>query len=545
MVASSCWSCAVALATAFLGAVVSAAEIKRLDGIHRLEKKAQITDRPVLHRRQEGTCGTGSSACPASLNGGCCPDGYGCASESCFATTRAPSTCHSRVGYYACAAVYGGGCCPDGYICGRADNCFPPEGSANTLACPTGRFLCPASLSYGCCPDGMGCAVNQCYSTEPSTMVRTMVITTTEDGETSTYTTTRTTVSTPNEPTAFPTVVAGNEEDQQVFKFFPSSIPKASAVPDDDGGQDGGGGLTTAQLAGIVAGAVAFLIIVIIAAYLLIRRLNSVLAQVNPTRKPDSAPPTEETRPMGSEMESISVEPLMVQSSRPGRGRRQSSSFNARLDSDTPDFSSRGPTPSSFGGGYHALGAGSPRQNSFDMSGNLLGYFDLRRSGTMPVRTPSLGGRPSVDSQGAYTHVRQTSDTSEALSDPTSTDGLVSSRLAGSPGELEGSPTYPYVSELASPVDLVVVSPMSTTSQPINYQGMWNNGSSSRGGRMEMNSGAATSNLVSVAEETTASHTPHHTVPNAGSRLQRPTGDEAMVILEESPIEYAEPSFER
>lgn len=112
MVAPSCWSCAVVLATAFLGAVVSAAEIKRLDGIHRLEKKAQITDRPVLHRRQEDSCGTGSSACPASLNGGCCPDGYGCASESCFATTRAPSTCHSRVGYYACAAVYGGTCRP-------------------------------------------------------------------------------------------------------------------------------------------------------------------------------------------------------------------------------------------------------------------------------------------------------------------------------------------------------------------------------------------------------------------------------------------------
>lgn len=89
---------------------VEAAEFKRHDGIHRIEKKAQITDRAVLDlgRRDNGICGTSMKLCPSSFDGGCCPDNYDCAKESCYATTKGPSTCGTLVGWHVCDAVYGG-----------------------------------------------------------------------------------------------------------------------------------------------------------------------------------------------------------------------------------------------------------------------------------------------------------------------------------------------------------------------------------------------------------------------------------------------------
>lgn len=94
-----------------LFAATYAAEFKRLDGIHRIEKReAHITAAPAdgLKRREEDVCGANMSLCPSSLDGGCCPDGYSCAKESCHATTRGPSTCGGVVGWYGCDAVYGG-----------------------------------------------------------------------------------------------------------------------------------------------------------------------------------------------------------------------------------------------------------------------------------------------------------------------------------------------------------------------------------------------------------------------------------------------------
>lgn len=97
---------------ALLTPTTNAAEFKRLDGIHRLEKKdAQITAAPEFLKRQDngdGACGTSMNLCPSDLDGGCCPDGYECAKESCYATTRGPATCGTLVGWYACGAVYGG-----------------------------------------------------------------------------------------------------------------------------------------------------------------------------------------------------------------------------------------------------------------------------------------------------------------------------------------------------------------------------------------------------------------------------------------------------
>lgn len=89
---------------------VEAKSFKRHDGLHRVDKKPQTTPPAVLGpaRRDDGVCGVSMALCPSSLGGDCCPDNYDCARESCYATTRGPSTCGTKVGWYACAAVYGG-----------------------------------------------------------------------------------------------------------------------------------------------------------------------------------------------------------------------------------------------------------------------------------------------------------------------------------------------------------------------------------------------------------------------------------------------------
>ena len=44
----------------------------------------------------------------ASLSGGCCPDLYGCATDSCYATTAGYASACGQVGYFACGADVGG-----------------------------------------------------------------------------------------------------------------------------------------------------------------------------------------------------------------------------------------------------------------------------------------------------------------------------------------------------------------------------------------------------------------------------------------------------
>ncbi|PHH87778.1 hypothetical protein CDD83_8421 [Cordyceps sp. RAO-2017] len=236
-----------------LAAVVEAEALERHDGVHRLAKRPYTTQAAVLLRRRgpDDVCGVSMKLCPASLGGKCCPDDYECASASCYATTKGPSTCGTKVGWYGCAAVYGGGCCPDGYMCQRAGNCVPPSGSPYTYGCPASQYLCPASMSYGCCPSGMGCGVGQCYSTEPTAVTTTMIVTTSEGGRARELTTTVTATALPDAPTTFPAANAGGGESQKVLKYYPAAIPQVSPA----GSADKGGGISAGQLAGLVAGA--------------------------------------------------------------------------------------------------------------------------------------------------------------------------------------------------------------------------------------------------------------------------------------------------
>ncbi|PFH62129.1 hypothetical protein XA68_14968 [Ophiocordyceps unilateralis] len=246
------------------------------DGIHWIQKQAQTTRPARLHARDDGnTCGSGMKMCPSSLGGRCCPDNYDCAFESCYATTRGPSTCGTKVGWYACAAVYGGGCCPDGYLCQRAANCVPPPQSPYTYGCPSSHYLCPSSMSYGCCPHGMACAVGQCYSTAPTPTTRTLTLTSIIDGRTTEMMTTTMATVRPEAPTGFPSAAnpsADEDADQSILKYYPTAVAQISPPQTVSDGSSGNRVISAAQLAGLVAGSMSLLGLVLAAIYMMLRR---------------------------------------------------------------------------------------------------------------------------------------------------------------------------------------------------------------------------------------------------------------------------------
>lgn len=83
------------------------------DGIHRIDKQPQTTRVSRLHPRDGSYgCGINLKLCPSSFGGNCCPENYECGKERCYATTKGPSTCGTKIGWYACAAVHGGMFCP-------------------------------------------------------------------------------------------------------------------------------------------------------------------------------------------------------------------------------------------------------------------------------------------------------------------------------------------------------------------------------------------------------------------------------------------------
>lgn len=337
---------------------------------------------------------------------------------------------------------------------------MPPSGSPYTLGCPASHTLCPSSLSYGCCKSGMGCAVNQCYSTEAKTITTTRIITTTKNGNPTTYETIATTVKIPEAPTVLPTGGSSDDSgnnDQFVFKYFPSAVPKVSptsAAEDDDGG---GSGLSTGALAGIIAGAVAFLIIVLLAAFIIIRHLNKVVATVSSSLQSNSTksrPPMREFKPTDSEVDVFSVDPLMA-SPRPTVP-RQDSAVDSQLGMGSPTYSSGDPTPSGLAAGaYQSMpeSASNSRHTSFDvMSG--ISYFD--GSGQPPRANQQSGiistaamNRMSNDSRGAYAHVRHWSNASEG------SEGREVGGWNSTPKELEAKiymPELPHSSStVASP----------------------------------------------------------------------------------------------
>lgn len=287
----------------------------------------------------------------------------------------------------------------------------------------------------------MGCAVNQCYSTEGTTITTDMTVTTTKDGDTRTYTTKRTTVQEPDVPTELPTVNVDEDGEQQVLKYFPSSVPKETEMASNDDNEGGGGGLSTAQLAGIVTGAVAFLILVIVAAFIVIRHLNKVVAAVGDSKQSSSSatrPPMKQFKPTDSEIDALSVDPLMM----------TPQPRNPRKDPTSDVVSSTDETPSSFAGAYQPVSAVNSRHASWDDNGHIGSYFDAisgrnRRFSMQSGGAPSSQNRVSADSQGTYMHVRHWSDASDGSNDARHPPNTLVTELEARSviPELPGSPT--------------------------------------------------------------------------------------------------------
>jgi hypothetical protein len=59
-------------------------------------------------KRDEASCPSDYQSCPASLNGGCCPNDRECGASSCFAKGAAPASACGKTGYIACGVADGG-----------------------------------------------------------------------------------------------------------------------------------------------------------------------------------------------------------------------------------------------------------------------------------------------------------------------------------------------------------------------------------------------------------------------------------------------------
>ncbi|KAJ9149419.1 hypothetical protein NKR23_g4382 [Pleurostoma richardsiae] len=392
----SCSSCVLLLLSAVLPRGAAAMYQGKRDTVHRVDKVHVV----VQYERRDAAsvCPTKYSLCPASLDGGCCPDGYACAASSCYATTAATASACGRVGYFACGADVGGGCCPEGYICGISD-CTVPAGVSYSQNCPVDYYLCPSSYNYGCCQTGYGCALNACYATAPLSYV--LTFTTTDGGVAETITSTS--VSTPTAPSGLPT----SDTSAAFPKFIPTTVDKvpATSSPSPSGGGDHG--LTTAQLGGIIGGAIGLLLIVLVATFLILRRLRSTVKAVESSGKGDSSSGVDGTtdgpkdppamtqhprfRPTTSEVDAMDFDPLMEQASATttpgpaGHGRSRSASEYSASQQATP----------------------FPTSGTSVDSGPAGSYFDIPRVHNVPGRHANSvvsGGaaRNSVDSQSQY-----------------------------------------------------------------------------------------------------------------------------------------------
>ncbi|EYB22698.1 hypothetical protein FG05_01636 [Fusarium graminearum] len=276
-----------------------------------------------------------------------------------------------------------------------------------------------------------------------------MMITTTIQGERTTYRTTAIEVETPTVPTALPTVDAGDNNDQAVLKYFPSAIAKESPISSSGKDNDDKGGLSTGALA--------------VTAFIIIRHLNKVVAAVSTSKRSDRSHgsntqprPTREFKTADSEVDELSTNPLIHPSLIPPRPRNPGpdSAATSPFGPASTDQSSNEPTPGA--NGYHAIStsANTSRHPSFDAMGNRDDYFagvaagDQQRISQISRFTHSTRHRSSTDSHGTYTHVRNYSNASEGSD---GTPGV----MAGTQPTVELEAT-PYIPELPSSPSSVV-----------------------------------------------------------------------------------------
>ncbi|KAI0834238.1 hypothetical protein F5Y06DRAFT_173768 [Hypoxylon sp. FL0890] len=399
-----CSNCIGLMVLAILAPATVAAEDNEYQ-IHRLEKNHNL----IRHPKRDASCQvSGYTVCPASVNGGCCPENYACAVSSCYATTAGPTSACGTEGYYNCPLTAGpGSCCPVGYICGR--QCAPPAGITAPQSCPASYFGCTTS-PYGCCPNGMRCGSLTCYADSPTTFLVSDTVTTTNSaGNTITTVVTSTEVSTPGpDPSVTSASAAG------VPLLILSTVSKIAAVEtgtSSDSSGDGGG-LTGSQLGGIIGGAVALLVIIIVIAGVIVWRLKRTekAAQAAAQSRQESSSGQQRSQKSGfgkpsvSEVDGTDVDSIAHPRIAHFRARSDdSTTVGERSPSQTPNlYSSDTSTPPVWPGYFGQLpgpGTSDGRHSTPDTQGTR------HDNGTLPPR-------PSVESQGShvYTHTRQWSN---------------------------------------------------------------------------------------------------------------------------------------
>ncbi|KAI1084573.1 hypothetical protein F5B20DRAFT_211464 [Whalleya microplaca] len=384
--------------------------------IHQLQKNHDIQQHP----KRDATCQlSGWFLCPASANGGCCPNDYACDVSSCYATTAGPTTACGRAGYYGCGLQAAGVCCPVGMICpSDGGDCLPPEGVSSSQSCPTSYFGCASSLGYGCCRSGLVCGSGACYETTPTTLPVSSTVTITDSkGNTITTTVTSMAVITPGLDTA--TMSSTDPAAAAVPKLIPSTVAKIPSIETGRSDDSAGGGLTASQLGGIIGGVVALLVTIIVAAVIIIRRLRRTekAAQAAAESRHESSNGQSRSHKPGFGQPSVSeVAMNSIKSSdiRPSHYRgRSDSSTDGRSPSRTPNLHGSGTSsPPPWPGYYNPTPPSDGRQSSQDSHG---GHHENAQQAAMRV---------SVDTQATYTHSRQHSNSSEVSGSADGAHGL-------------------------------------------------------------------------------------------------------------------------
>lgn len=310
-----------------------------------------------------------------------------------------------------------------GLICATNSDCVAPAGVTSIVtSCPNNYFLCPSSLNYGCCPNGRGCAINQCYATEPVTATVTQTLTTAAGGQVLITTATATQVSTPTPPTG---VATG---DDRAAKFIPTSVPKIPASTPSPNA-DGGGGLGGAAIGGIVAGVVVLLIVVVVAAYLILRKLKHVEDEVKSKKESTAKSQSQAQRALeeyGRQLHSPdygadnqSNDPLMTGTNSAVVTPQPGGLVDSRGRSDSNPSGGVTPSPNMFNYYEDRSRHASPDSN--------VGYFDnIGSSIQRPTHAARMRSSTESSHSGypyAYTHYRQHSNASE-LSDGSDRGGV-------------------------------------------------------------------------------------------------------------------------
>ncbi|KAI1214375.1 uncharacterized protein F4807DRAFT_456013 [Annulohypoxylon truncatum] len=398
------WSCSSCVGFMVLALLAAPGTIATNDDyqIHKWEKNYDL----LRHPKREASCQqSGYYLCSASVNGGCCPEGYACAVSSCYATTGGPTSACGQDGYYNCPLTAGpGGCCPTGYICNDT-GCQAPATLSVSETCRASFFACTAS-PYGCCPNGMTCGSYTCYG-PPSTYTVSEAVTTTDSkGSTITTEVTTITVITPSASATSATAVG-------TPKLVASTVSKLPSIETDTStSSGGGGGLSSSQIGGIIGGAVALLVVIVLIAGIVIWQLKrtekATKAAVESKQESSSDQPRSQKSLFGkttiSEVDGMDADSVARARNAHLRSLSDDSTVGGRSPAQTPNLygSNASTTPPVWQGYFTRL----PPSDSSDGRESSMDSYARHDNGGFPQRG-------SVDSQGPHGHARHVSNASE------------------------------------------------------------------------------------------------------------------------------------